>query len=691
MHKPFRVGVDVGGTFTDFLVVDGEGRAKIHKTPTTPEDPSIGLLNGLEEVAGSFGLAAGEFARGIATIVHGTTVATNAVLTRRGAKTGLLTTNGFRDVLQMRRGYRPERYNNRYQHPTPLVRRRLRRTIRERLDHLGRELEPVNRQDALEAIEFLESEDVESIAICFMHSYADPDHEEQVARLVMERLPGKYLTVSSKLLPQMRIYDRVSTTVINSYVGPVVARYLTSLNKRLEQLGFAGNLLIMQSNGGVASLPCTVEAAANTLLSGPAAAPVAAAALTMHHGWKDIVTMDMGGTSFDTALIRDQTPLVTNEGQIDGLPVALSMLDIHTVGAGGGSIGWVDPGGMLHVGPQSAGAKPGPACYGLGGTEPTCTDADLVLGYLDPNYFLGGRMKLDVRRAREAIKLRIADPLGIPLEKAALGIFNVINVNMAAAIREVSVKRGCDPREYPLVVAGGAGPVHCASIALELGMSSILVPRISSVLCAAGMLLSDFRHDYVRSFRSPLCDSRPNELLALFREMREEGHRQLAAEAIEDARVSNLWSMDLRYPGQHHEVSVEVGEALVAQPGFAGIAARFHRRHEQLYGYSANEMPVEVVSLRLTSIGQTPKPELRQERVALGSRPVALKGRRPIYLHSAGDFVPVDVYDGDRLIPDDHLAGPAVVESQTITMVVPSGFTMACDEMGNFLLSSGNA
>ncbi|MBI2962011.1 MAG: hydantoinase/oxoprolinase family protein [Betaproteobacteria bacterium] len=688
-QKPFRLGVDVGGTFTDFLVVDAEGRAKLHKTPTTPDDPSIGLLKGLEELAADFGLGAGEFAQAIATIVHGMTVATNAVLTRKGARTGLITTYGFRDVLQMRRGYRPERYNNRYQHPAPLVRRRLRRTVRERLDPTGRELEPVDRQDALAAIEFLKTEGVESIAVCFMHSHAGSGHEEEVAALVTERLPEAYLTVSSKLLPQPRIYDRVSTTVINAYVGPVVARYLRSLTRRLEQLGFRGNLLVMQSNGGVAGAAATIEAAASTLLSGPAAAPVAASALTLEHGWKDIVTMDMGGTSFDTALVRDRTPLVTTDGQIDGLPVALSMLDIHTVGAGGGSIAWVDAGGMLRVGPQSAGAKPGPVCYGLGGAEPTCTDADLVLGYLDPDYFLGGRMKLDVRGAREAIKTAIADPLGISVEKAALGIFDVINVNMAEAIREVSVKRGFDPREFPLVVAGGAGPIHCAAIALELGISSIFVPRMSSVLCAAGMVLSDFRHDYVRGHRSLLGDSEAEALLARFQEMRAEGSRQLAAEGIAEALVSDIWSMDLRYPGQHHEVNVEIGEDDVSDP--AAIVARFHRRHEQLYGYSAAEMPVEVLTLRLTCIGETRKPELRQRQIAQGGEPAARKGSRPIYLHAAGGFVAVDVCDGDRLGPGSRLAGPLLAESQTMTVVVPPGFALACDAMGNFLLSSSNA
>ena len=680
----FRIGVDVGGTFTDFLVVDGEGRLSFHKTPTTPEDPSIGLLNGLNEIAVSMGLEAGTFVRGLSTIVHGTTVATNAVLTRRGAKTGLLTTEGFRDVLEMRRGYRPERYNNKWQQPKPLVRRRLRRTVQERLDYLGNELDPVNLRDALESIKFLEEEGVESIAICFMHSYANPAHEQQVARVVKERLPDKYLSVSSSLLPQVRIWNRVSTTVLNSYVGPVVDRYLTSLGKRLEELGFAGVLLIMQSNGGITSLRSAIELAASTLLSGPAGGPVAGTALTAGHGWSDIVTMDMGGTSFDTALVKDRTPVVTAEGQIDGLPVALPMLDIHTIGAGGGSIGWVDSGGMLHVGPQSAGAVPGPACYGLGGTDPTCTDADLVLGYLDPSYFLGGRVKLDRQRAEETLRKKVAEPLGISVEQAALGMFDLINVNMAAGTREVCVRRGCDPRDFPLV---GAGPIHCGFIALELGIPSIFVPRLSSVFCAAGMLLSDFRHDHVRTFRSLLHAAKGEDLLALYEEMEREGRRLLAAEGVAENGISELRSMDLRYLGQHHEVAVSVEQKEVVAADFARIAARFHRRHERLYGYSSEDNPVELISLRLASIGHTDKPELRTIHAASSGGAAALKGHRLAYLHSAKDFVAVDVYDGDRLGPDAQVRGPAVVEMETTTLLVPPPFLLSCDQLGNFIMN----
>jgi N-methylhydantoinase A len=681
----FRIGVDVGGTFTDFLVVDDSGRLCFHKTPTTPEDPSIGLLNGLGEIAASLGLQVGEFARNVSAIVHGMTVATNAVLTRRGAKTGLLTTEGFRDVLEMRRGYREKRYDNKWPQPKPLVRRHLRRTVRGRLDPLGNETEPLDLQGAAEAIEFLEAQGVESVAICFMHSYANAAHEQRVASLVRERLPGRYLSVSSSLLPQVRIWERVSTTVLNSYVGPVVARYLGSLGARLEGLGFAGVLLVMQSNGGITSLRSAIDCAASTLLSGPAGGPVAGTALTAGHGWNDIVTMDMGGTSFDTALIKERTPVVTAEGHIDGLPVALPMLDIHTIGAGGGSIGWVDAGGILHVGPQSAGASPGPACYGLGGTEPTCTDADVVLGYLDPDYFLGGRMKLDRSKAEEAIRTRVAGPLGLSVRQAALGMFELINVNMAAGTREVCVRRGCDPRDFPLVVAGGAGPIHCGFIALELGIPSVFVPRLSSVFCAAGMLLSDFRHDHVRTFRSLLAAAKGEEVVALFREMTSEGRRLLAAEGVAPQAISELRSMELRYLGQHHEVAVPVEEGEIEAP-FTRIAERFHRRHEQLYGYSSEASPVELISLRVASIGRTGKPSLGILRNAASGKAAALKGRRPVYLHSAGDFAEVDVYDGDRLGPESRVPGPAVVEMETTTLVVPSQFVLSSDSLGNFIM-----
>ncbi|MHC4860045.1 MAG: hydantoinase/oxoprolinase family protein, partial [Planctomycetota bacterium] len=509
-----KVGIDVGGTFTDFLVTDEGGRTQVAKVLSTPEDPSIGLLEGLGEIAKARGLSLDDFAKTVTTIVHGTTVTTNVVITGTGARTGLLTTHGVRDALEMRRGIREEQYNNRYTNVPPLVPRHLRRPVRGRLDHAGEEVEPLSFEDVCEAIDLLVEEGVEAVAVCFMNSFANPEHERRAAEAVRERLPGAYLSVSTEVLPSIRFYPRVSTTVLNSYVGPVLRRYLESLTKRLAEIGFGGVLLIMQSNGGVVSPEVARDRAAVTLLSGPAAGPNAGMTFTEVHAYRDCITVDMGGTSFDAALVRDGQPLTITEGEVSRYSLALPMLDIVTIGAGGGSIGWLDEGGLLRVGPKSAGADPGPACYGRGGTEPTVTDADLVLGRLDPGFFAGGRLPLQVDAARRAIEKRIAGPMGLDVTEAAAGIARVVDSNMAAGVREVTIRRGFDPREFPMVVAGGAGPNHACAIALELELPLFLVPRESSIFCAAGMLMTDLKHDVVKSLVVRLADLSAEDLAA---------------------------------------------------------------------------------------------------------------------------------------------------------------------------------
>ncbi|MCX7170112.1 MAG: hydantoinase/oxoprolinase family protein, partial [Proteobacteria bacterium] len=477
----YRIGVDVGGTFTDFLLIDSAGVSSVFKTSSTPKDPSIGVLDGLAEMAKYVGLSLQEFAAKIDLIVHGTTVTTNAVLTGNGVKTGLLTTAGFRDILEMRRGYREEIYNNKLTPPKPLVPRDLRLPVTERINAAGEVVTPLDMASLRAAATQLKQEKVAAVAICFMHSYANPVHEQAAKKVVAEILPEAYLTVSSELLPQARMYERVSTAALNCYIGPILKRYLTALQLNLKNIGFTGVLLIMQSNGGVATPESTADTAVMTLLSGPASGPVAGIAFAGVQGFENCMTVDMGGTSFDAAVVQKGVPLLRSEGWINRQRLALPMLDIHTIGAGGGSIGWIDDGGLLRMGPQSAGADPGPACYGRGGKLPTCTDANLVLGYLDPNYFLGGRMKLDLAAARQAIETHIAKPLKLSLEDAAAGMYHVMNINMAAGLREITVSRGIDPREYPLVVAGGAGPIHGALIAQELEIPLILVPKESSI------------------------------------------------------------------------------------------------------------------------------------------------------------------------------------------------------------------
>jgi N-methylhydantoinase A len=682
----FRIGVDIGGTFTDFLLLDPDGQAAVFKSSTTPDDPSVGLLNGLAEMAEARGLALADFVAQVELMVHGTTVATNAVLTSTGAATGLLTTDGFRDALEMRRGIREAQYDNRFQAPRPLIPRYRRLTARERVDHGGQARTPLAEQDVLAAAETFRREGVRAVALCFLHAHANAAHETLAARILCRELPGVHVSVSSELLPQIRFYDRTSTTVLNAYVGPLVQTYLLNLTERLNALGFRGVLLIMQSNGGVATPEVTRQRPASTLLSGPAAGPVAGLAFVEPLGFADCLTVDMGGTSFDAALIANRQPLVVTNGRINGHLIALPMLDIHTIGAGGGSIGWVDQGGLLRMGPHSAGARPGPACYGRGGDKPTCTDADLVLGYLDAGYFLGGRLPLHCEAARQAIETHVGRPLGFTVEEAAAGMFAVINSHMADGIREVSVRRGYDPRDFPLVVAGGAGPIHAATLALELEIPLLIVPRASSIFCAAGMLLSDMKHDYVRTYPVAMSALNPNRFLELCTQMRREASATLSAEHVPAERQHLHFSVDLRFVGQHHEVNVSLLPAEEASLDVAVLAERFYARHDQLYGYAVPGAPVELVTLRLAAIGETDKPRLPRAQRRLAGSVQALKGKRRAYLPGQRAFEEVPVFDGEALDFGSQLEGPALIELETTTIFVPEEYRVLCDPLGSFAL-----
>lgn len=682
----YKIGIDVGGTFTDFLLTSENGESEIYKVLSTPADPSIGLMNGLEEMARAKGTTLRDFIKQVKTIVHGTTVTTNAVLTRQGARTGLLTTKGLRDALEMRRGIREEQYNNRFTNVKPLVPRYLRYPVEERLDYRGDVVAGLNKSDVLEAADLFKREGVKAVAVCFMNAFANSSHEAQAAETIKEELPEAYLTVSSVFLPSIRFYDRISTTVLNSYVGPILRTYLKSLVAKLEEAGFGGVLLIMQSNGGVVSPEVARESAAVTLLSGPAAGPVAGIEYTAVQGYADCITVDMGGTSFDAALIKDKTPLVTTEGEIDRLRIALPMLGIVTIGAGGGSIGWVDEGGLLRMGPQSAGSNPGPACYDLGGDLPTCTDADLILGYLDKDFFAGGKIPLNYERAEKAIRTKIAEPLGMSVVEAAAGMYRMINVNMATGVREVSVKRGHDPREFPLVVAGGAGPVHACMIALELEIPVMIIPKESSIFCAAGMLMSDLKHDLVRTYSTRLDVLDPQKFRALFQEMEEEARQLLAKELIPEEAIHLMYSLDMRYVKQYHEVNIVVTKTEVERVNIRSIVDKFHPEHNRLYGYSLEEQetPVELINLRLTSVGKVEKPRFSEEDYDGEDPSKAFKKKRNVYLPLGKDYKEVPVYDGHRLRYGNRVEGPAIIEQVNTTTFLTPEYNALCDRYGSY-------
>jgi N-methylhydantoinase A len=685
----YRIGIDVGGTFTDYLMLSPDGGTRVHKVLSSPADSSEAVLQGLAELAATERLSLLKFLGAVDIIVHGTTVTTNAVLTGHIARTGMLTTKGFRDALEMRRGVREAFYDNKFKAPSPLVPRRLRLPVGGRIDYQGREVEPLALQDIELAIAQLQTAKVEAVAISFMHAYANPAHEEVAAELVARRMPDAYLSVSNRVLPQVRFYERTSTTVLNAVVGPILRRYVENLRRRLSQSGFDGVLRIMQSNGGVTSPEAVAALAASTLLSGPAAAPTAGLAALQPHNEDSFITVDMGGTSFDAAMVVGGAPSITTAGFVNRFALALPSMEIITVGAGGGSIAWIDD-GLLRMGPQSAGADPGPACYGRGGKVPTCSDASLVLGYLSPSFFAGGRITLDVPAALQAIKDCVSEPLGLDPVRAAFGMYQVMNVNMASAIREISVQKGWDPRRFPLICAGGAGGVHAAMIARELGIRRILVPREAAIFCASGMLRTDLKHDFVRSYTSVLSETTTDlkYVGSLVEAMTDEANDVLNSEGIDRVHRRFVHTVDLRYLGQYHEVSVETSAAQLHAGAWHEIREAFHNRHDQLYGYAlrGERSEVEMVSVRLTALGATDKPPLTHEPRCQADAAHAYKGRRKVFQPTARDFAETPVYDGDLLRNGNQLEGPAIVEKVTTTILIPAGFTLAVDSFGGCVL-----
>lgn len=682
----YAIGIDTGGTFTDFVLIDQDNQYENYKTPSTPHDPSIGLIHGLRQIAASKSISLEGLMSQVDLIVHGTTVTTNAVLTEKGAKTALLTTAGFRDILEMRRGVRGTFYNNKYTSPSPLVPRSLRFTVEERVTSQGNILHPINEDEIQKIGEFLKSEQIEAVAVCFMHAYISPNHEKETKRILQSALPEVFITLSSEVLPQPRIYERTSTTVLNSYVGPILQRYLDTLLSHLHEMNFSGTLLIIRSNGGVASSDIVKQIPVSTLLSGPAAGPTASATLCQTYDFKNCITIDMGGTSFEASLIKDGIPLTSRKTEINSNSLSLPMMDIRTIGAGGGSIAWLDNGGFLHMGPQSSGAIPGPAAYNLDGTEPTCTDADLVLGYLDSNYFFNGHFPLSLERAYHAIDEKIAKPLGISVEEAAWGMYQVITTNMASSLKEITIKKGYDPREFLLIVGGGAGPLHSAMLAQELDIRLLLIPSESSVMCALGMLLSDLKYDYVRTFHSLWSDLTLDKILPLYEDMLNQAKADSEACRTQLSSIEVHYSIDLRYSGQHNELTLPFDREDLENRRWDNLFKSFHNEHNYQYGYSLEDsnVSIEILCLRLTYIGKRQN-KLRLKPVKnFSDSPVRLAYRN-IYLPHQAQYESVPVWDGT--VPTSQIIqGPAVIEKGTSTILVPSLFSGKYDIYGNLFL-----
>jgi len=660
----YRIGIDVGGTFTDVASVDADGRVVIAKSASTPRDPSEGLLAGLELLAAELSTDLGGLLARTRSIVHGTTVATNALLEKKGARVGLLTTEGHRDVIEMREGLKDDRYNLRMEPPVPLVPRARRVGVRERMAFDGTVLTPLHRGSLAGALAALVRARVDAVAVCYLHAYRNPRHEALTGKAVRARLPRAYLSLSSEVLPQIKEYERVWTTVVNAYVGPALARYLGSLAAKLKARGYRGDILIMQSHGGVAPIRESARLAAGAVLSGPAGGVAAGRHAARLLGAGDLITFDMGGTSTDIALLQAGEPTLTGEKTVGSAKVALPALDIHTLGAGGGSIAWVDGGGILRVGPESAGADPGPACYGRGGTRPTVTDANIVLGALDPANFLGGRIRLDARAAERAVA-GVAKALGTSVLTAAEGIARVVDTNMAEGIKIVSVRRGVDPRRFTLVAFGGAAGLHITDVARALEIRRIVVPPAAAVLSAWGMLTTDLRYEMVRSHVSEVGRMTAATLRRLFATLEREGRKRLGAF---EGRVAVRRALDMRYGEQIFEITVPLdGVDVDASDLLAQAGARFHRRHEELYAYSVPGQEVVIVNARVAVIGELPV--LPAERVAAPAG-AGVPGRRRVWL---GEWLEVSVWKMDTLPPSLEVKGPAIFESATTTVLVRAG------------------
>ena len=670
----FQIGVDVGGTFTDFVVGRRDATDDgffLTKTPSTAGDEAPAIIAGLREAASHYERPLEAFLQETEVIVLGTTVVTNALLEYSGARVGVITTAGFRDMLDLRRNYRESLFDIRLQPPYPIAPRHRRLGVRERIDWRGEVEIPLDEEDGAAAARRLRELGVESVAICFLFSFANPRHELRMRELVAAELPDVPVSLSCEILPQIREFERLSTTVLNAYTVPLAERSLSSLRNELIAAGFGGELFVMQSNGGMTHDNYARRHSIELALSGPAGGVVAGARLSMLSGYSNVITLDMGGTSCDVCLVTDGEPASGTDAWISRYRVATPMIDVHTIGAGGGSIAWIDDGGALRVGPRSAGAAPGPACYGHGGAEPTVTDANLILGYIDPAGFLGGRMRLDVDAARASIEERVARPLEMDAVEAASGVFRIATHSMANAVRHVTVARGRDPREFALCVFGGAGAIHAGAIASDLGIGTILVPKAASVLSAVGNQLSDFKIVKVQSFIRRVVDLELEELNDAFGMLLERAHRDLGAqEKVRETTTSRYLAM--RYIGQTREVLVPIRSRTrrVTAISLRRALQEFHVIHKGLYSFKQPEHPTEVVDLRLELTGIRDALRIRSESLGDEDATVALTGTRAVYFHTLGGFVDTPIYAGSRIAPGHLVQGPAVIEEPTTTLVV---------------------
>ena len=683
----YRIGVDVGGTFTDIICVTPAGDVTLDKTPTTPDDQSTGVMKGLEQLAARFGISMSQLCGDIDILVHGTTTADNTMIEMNGAATGLLVTEGHRDEIEMRRVHKEEIWDPSYPAPPPIARRRARIPIAERIDFHGDVLTPLDEDAVRRGVQRLRKLGVRSIAIMFLFSFVNPKHERRAAEIVREEFPDvDHISLSHEVMPRGPEFERTSTTLVNAYVAPRIASYIGHLQEKLRAAGYGGQLLIMQSTGGVMPPDYVSRRAVSLLASGPTGGVMGATLAAHKDGVHDFIAIDMGGTSFDLCLVRDGRPEIkTDWNWRYRYYIGLPMVDVQSVGAGGGSIARVRQGALL-VGPESAGAQPGPVCYSTGGVRPTVTDADAVLGYLPADGFADGRMTLDVDAAREAIRLEVAEPLDFDVIEAAWGIKRIVNANMANASRRVLASHGADFRELALIAYGGNGAVHAWAIAAELGIDRVLVPKTAPAFSALGVLVADYVVDLVRAYVVPLSQVDIKRVHLLMQELTDETRKEFEPTGLAEAQIDLGLYAQMCYPGQNFDMSVPVPEGVALdEPGLLDLAARFHDQHERDRGFCFRNQQPLVRGVRLIARGTTPKPDRLAPLGTVTDAAKAQRGSRPAYF--GVEFVDTPVYDGSLLGPGAAVTGPALVEEPFTVVVVPPGATLTLDVHGNYELA----
>ncbi len=695
MRGGFRLGIDVGGTFTDaVLLSEADGHMHIAKVPSTPADPSQGFVHALIRVLEKAGVSAEE----VSVLVHGTTVATNALIEGKTARTAFVATEGFGDMLEIARQVRPSLYDIHFRKPRPLIPRDLCFEVPERLDATGAVVRELD-EDAVRAIGVrLEQLGVGSVAVCLLHSYLNPSHEERVARILRESNPELNVSLSSHILPEFREYFRASTTVVNACLRPLVSSYLCGIERDLRQRNIAAELLVMQSNGGVLTFEGASAKPVYMVESGPAAGVIAAVYVGAAIGRRDLLSLDMGGTTTKAGLILDGQPRVTKEYEVgaealpgtgqsrgSGYPIRTPVIELVEIGAGGGSIAWVDSGGVLRVGPRSAGAEPGPICYRRGGERPTITDANVLLGRVNPRFLLGGEMELDAAASLDGIRRHCAEPLHMDPVAAAHGIIEIANAAMMNALRLISVRRGFDPREFTMVAFGGAAPLHANRLAAELQVPLVVIPPSPGTTSALGLLVTDLKHQFTRT-RVTKAEFDPAAVRAIFEPLEREGTETLVREGVAGADLRLQREIEVRYTGQSHELAVPCGSGALTADDLREVVRGFHAEHQRTYGHAYPSEPVEAVSFRVTALGVIAKPSPRRWPSRAGSVETAQLDNRPVFFQEAGGFTATAIFDRYRLAPGDLITGPAVIEEMDSTSLIHPGYQAEVDTFGNLLL-----